>query len=195
MICFGHHDAGGALSRCLGPGQLRPELIKVPAPMLGSDLASLLQMGNGTDTKLIADDEEFNAHKIILEARSPVFRALLNSPMREGCEGVVCIQNIKAPILQALLHFIYTDSFPELGQENGSMDAAFAQHLLEAADRYELVRLRRICERKLCQTVDVDTVATTLTLAEQNHAEVMDINAYPIVGKCSFVAFCTRTII
>lgn len=156
----------------MAPGQIRPDLIKVPQPMLGTDLAVLLQMGNGTDIKFIADDEEFNAHKIILEARSPVFRALLNSPMREGSEGVVCIHNVKAPIFQALLHFVYTDSLPDLGQENESMDAAFAQHLLEAADRYELVRLRRICERKLCQTVDVDTVATTLTLAEQNHAEV-----------------------
>ena len=29
----------------------------------------------------------------------------------------------------------------------------------------------RICERRLCETVDVETVATTLTLAEQNHAD------------------------
>jgi hypothetical protein len=47
-----------------------------------------------------------------------------------------------------------------------------AQHLLVAADRFELERLRRICERRLCETVDVETVATTLTLAEQNNAEV-----------------------
>lgn len=35
----------------------------------------------------------------------------------------------------------------------------------------QLGRLRRICERRLCETVDVETVATTLALAEQNHAE------------------------
>ena len=29
----------------------------------------------------------------------------------------------------------------------------------------------RICERRLCETVDNETVATTLTLAEQNHAD------------------------
>jgi speckle-type POZ protein len=46
-----------------------------------------------------------------------------------------------------------------------------AQHLLVAADLYQLTRLRRICERRLCETVDLETAATTLTLAEQNHAE------------------------
>jgi speckle-type POZ protein len=46
-----------------------------------------------------------------------------------------------------------------------------AQHLLAAADLYQLTRLRRICERRLCESVDVETAATTLALAEQNHAE------------------------
>ena len=55
-----------------------------------------------------------------------------------------------------------------------------AQHLLVAADRFELERLRRICERRLCETVDVETVATTLTLAEQNNAEVSDAAPVPL---------------
>ena len=43
-----------------------------------------------------------------------------------------------------------------------------AQHLLEAADRYDLQRLKLICEGRLCQHIDVSTVATTLALAEQH---------------------------
>ena len=45
-----------------------------------------------------------------------------------------------------------------------------AQHLLAAADRYGLDRLRILCEAKLCEEVNVDTVATTLALAEQHHS-------------------------
>lgn len=30
-----------------------------------------------------------------------------------------------------------------------------AQHLLAAADRFQLGRLRRICERRLCESVEV----------------------------------------
>ncbi|CAD7696911.1 unnamed protein product [Ostreobium quekettii] len=161
---------GGALTRCVTTNHVKSELIKVPPPVLGRDLATLLDSGKGADVKITVEDETFEAHRFILEARSPVFHALLNIPMREGSEGVADIKDIQPPVFKALLFFMYTDSLPD-ELEDGQMDAAIAQHLLEAADRYQLVRLRRICERRLCQTVDVDTVATTLTLAEQNHAE------------------------
>ncbi|KAJ9531378.1 hypothetical protein QJQ45_006821 [Haematococcus lacustris] len=131
-------------------------------------------------------------HKVVLCCRSEFFKAMLCSPMREGQENRIVISDIKAPVFRALLHFIYTDNLPEepldsslpgggpsapcqsqgQGQGQGQgMDAAMAQHLLVAADRYQLRRLTRICERRLCETIDVATVATTLTLAEQNSAE------------------------
>ena len=40
-----------------------------------------------------------------------------------------------------------------------NLDAAMAQHLLVAADRFALPRLRRICERRLCETVEVSPPA------------------------------------
>jgi len=43
-----------------------------------------------------------------------------------------------------------------------------AQHLLVAADRYGLHRLKLICEARLCGGIDVGTAATTLALAEQH---------------------------
>lgn len=44
-----------------------------------------------------------------------------------------------------------------------------SQHLLAAADRYGLDRLRLLCEANLCREVAINTVATTLALAEQHH--------------------------
>ncbi len=43
-----------------------------------------------------------------------MFKALLDAPMREGKEGVVTIQDVRAPVFRTLLHFVYTDSLPEV---------------------------------------------------------------------------------
>ena len=62
--------------------------------------------------------------------------------MREGQEGCVTIHDMKAAVFKLLLAFVYTDTLPE-EHEGANLDVAVAQHLLAAADRYELTRLRR----------------------------------------------------
>jgi speckle-type POZ protein len=44
-----------------------------------------------------------------------------------------------------------------------------AQHLLVAADRYGLDRLKTICEERLTLDIGIGTVASTLALAEQHN--------------------------
>lgn len=174
-------SSGGALSRGGSSVPAKKELVKVPAPNLGENLEKLLSSGQHSDFTIVVEEdavegegepysEEIKVHKIILEARSPVFAAMLKRDMREGSEGKVVIRDIKAPVFRALLHFVYTDSLPK-DLDGDNLTVAMAQHLLVAADQYGLERLRTMCERRLCETVDVENAATTLTLAEQNHAK------------------------
>ncbi|OEL26889.1 BTB/POZ and MATH domain-containing protein 2 [Dichanthelium oligosanthes] len=44
-----------------------------------------------------------------------------------------------------------------------------AQHLLVTADRYNLERLKLICEDRLCGHIDTASTATISALAEQHH--------------------------
>ena len=69
-------------------------------------------------------------------------------------------------VFEELLHFIYTDRISD--DKRGADKNAMTQHLLVAADRYALDRLRLMCEAKLCRGIDARTVATTLALAEQH---------------------------
>ncbi len=43
---------------------------------------------------------------------------------------------------------------PATWQES-KLEVTMAQHLLAAADRFQLIRLRCICEQRLCETVEV----------------------------------------
>ncbi|XBH81120.1 hypothetical protein VPH35_106739 [Triticum aestivum] len=54
---------------------------------------------------------------------------------------------------------------------NKEDEEAVYQHLLVAADRYDMRRLKLICEEKLCKYIEVGTVATILALAEQHRCE------------------------
>jgi speckle-type POZ protein len=65
-------------------------------------------------------------------------------------------------VFQSLLHFIYTDSLPEAQGPDKEASATMTRHLLEAADRYGMGRLKLICEDMLCGYIEVNTVATSL---------------------------------
>nr|CAD1825978.1 unnamed protein product [Ananas comosus var. bracteatus] len=56
-----------------------------------------------------------------------------------------------------------------VGGAGEGASASMFQHLLAAADRYGLERLRLISEDRLCRNITVSTAATTLVLAEQHH--------------------------
>lgn len=170
------------MNKCIpSTSGVRTDLISIPNPELGDDLVDLFLTGKGSDVQLLADEETFDVHRIILETRSPVFRALLNNSFKEGTERSIQIKEIKAPVLRALLHFTYSDSLPD--DLETSMDCSFAQHLLEAADRFEMNRLRKICEQRLCLTIDIESAATTLTLAEQNRASDLKKVCLDFVGR------------
>jgi speckle-type POZ protein len=133
---------------------------------LHQDLGELLGKATGSDVVLVVSGETFAAHKAILASRSPVFMAQFFGPMKETRSERVEIMDMEAAVFRAMLRFIYTDMVPELErQEDG---VVIAQHLLAAADRYGLDRLKSMCEDKLCDGTRVETAATTLALAEQH---------------------------
>ncbi|CAO2149795.1 unnamed protein product [Urochloa humidicola] len=132
---------------------------------LHRDLGDLLESKVGADVKFKVGQETFKAHRCVLAARSPVFKAELFGWMKEMKAGHVRIHDMEPRVFGAMLHFIYTDSLPEIDEGDRRL---MAQHLLVAADRYRLERLKTICEDMLRNFIDTDTAATTLALAEQH---------------------------
>ncbi|CAL4917719.1 unnamed protein product [Urochloa decumbens] len=150
-----------------------PASVSVPPPDLHKHLGDLLQTEKGADVVFDVAGQTFAAHRCVLAARSPVFSAELFGVMKESdTGGVVRIDDMEAQVFKALLYFVYTDLFPEMASEEGEGDLdedVLSQHLLVAADRYNLERLKLLCEKKLCEHIGVDTAATILALAEQHH--------------------------
>ncbi|KAK4491312.1 hypothetical protein RD792_002048 [Penstemon davidsonii] len=55
-------------------------------------------------------------------------------------------------------------------------------HLLAAADRYEIERLKSLCYARLRENIAIDTVASTLTLAEQHGCFQLKSICLEIIG-------------
>ncbi|KAL0437515.1 UNVERIFIED_CONTAM: BTB/POZ and MATH domain-containing protein 2 [Sesamum radiatum] len=152
-----------------------PKIYSIPLPPsdIGQHFGKLLESGKGTDVNFEVDGETFSAHKLVLAARSPVFRAQLYGPMKDQNTEYIKIEDMEAPVFKALLHFIYWDTLPDMEELTGLnskwASTLMSQHLLAAADRYGLDRLRLLCESNLCEDIAINTVATTLALAEQHH--------------------------
>ncbi|KAL6654217.1 hypothetical protein ACP70R_007682 [Stipagrostis hirtigluma subsp. patula] len=146
--------------------EIDEESFAVPPPDLHRHLGSLLAGEVGGDVTFEVGRKKFIAHKYVLAARSSVFKAeFFGGPMKEKAATRVRIKGIQPRVFKSMLHFIYNDSLPKI---DGGEKLVMAQHLLVAADRYNIERLKLICENLLHTYIDKSTVATTLVLAEQH---------------------------
>ena len=67
--------------------------------------AKLLNAGLFSDVTLVCGEEEIRAHKAILAARSPVFKAMFAHKMSEALEGKAVIEDIRAEVLHEVLRW------------------------------------------------------------------------------------------
>lgn len=147
-----------------------PVAVLMPPSDMHQHFGQLLLAGETADVTFEVGAETSAAHRCILAAPSPVFKAELLGPMKEKTSTHIRIDDMEPKVFKALLHFIYTDSLPVMDEVDG---AAFAQHLLVAADRYSMGRLKLICKGKLCDHICKSKAATTLALAEQHGCDAL----------------------
>lgn len=145
--------------------------IEVPASDIIEHFAKLLETEEGVDVTFSVGGINLKAHKAVLATRSPVFRAELCGPMMEAGREAIVIKDVQPDVFRALLHFIYTDTLRHLDDLHANDYGEMIRHLLVAADRYAMDRLKLMCQSILCESLEVQTVATTLALADQHHCD------------------------
>jgi speckle-type POZ protein len=146
----------------------------VPPSDLHRQLTEVLwESKEGVDVEIEVGGETFPAHRWMLAARSPVFKAeLLQSSA--ALSSRIRVDNMDPGVFKVLLHFIYTDALPkEIVERQETLATTMAKPLLLAADRYKLERLKLICEDILCGHIDVKSVGATLAFADQHSCRML----------------------
>lgn len=54
------------------------------------------------------EQEEIKVHRMLLESRSPFFKGMLESNMTEAQQGRFVVRDMLAPVVRAVLFFMYT---------------------------------------------------------------------------------------
>ncbi|KAI3898084.1 hypothetical protein MKW92_041878 [Papaver armeniacum] len=146
-------------------------VIPVPPSDMIQNLKGLLESEVGSDITFHIGSEEFRAHKSILAARSPVFKAMFFGLVGNPDMKTVVIEEFDPFAFKAMLLFLYSDELPEAHELSDSesicTSTTLMRHLLAAADHFDLARLKLMCEAKLCEDIAANTVADTLSLAER----------------------------
>ncbi|GJN34794.1 hypothetical protein PR202_gb23490 [Eleusine coracana subsp. coracana] len=106
------------------------------------------------------------------------------------------VRDMDPDVFKAMLHFMYTDTLPpEIMEEEGKKKEGveMAQGLLAAAHRYKLERLKLMCEAMLLKRVDVDTVASSLVVAELHGCRVLKAACEEFIARPGNVKAVMKT--
>ncbi|CAO2599070.1 Speckle-type POZ protein [Lemmus lemmus] len=147
--------------------------IDIPRCTLADELGDLWENSHFTDCCLVVAGQEFWAHKAILAARSPVFRAMFEHDMEERRKNRIEIHDLEPEVFKAMVGFIYTGKEPDLH--------SMADAVLAAADKYGLEHLKVMCESALCSDLSVENAAHTLFLADLHSAVQLKIRAMDFI--------------
>jgi hypothetical protein len=102
------------------------------------------------DVTLHVEGKKIYGHKVILSLGSKYFERMFESTMKEAKKNEVYLEEIDFNTLKCLLEFLYSDTIDETN---------ITLELLEAADRFEVMRLMEICCENLYKTINSENVA------------------------------------
>ncbi|XP_034349432.1 TD and POZ domain-containing protein 1-like [Arvicanthis niloticus] len=158
------------------PRQNMTLAIKDSRNRLTDDLGELWEKSLFTDCCLLVAGHEFGAHKAILAARSPVFRAMFEHEMKESLTNHVEIQDLDPQVFREMMRFIYSGKVPQLHSHS------MATGVLAAADKYGLEGLKVLCEDALYRNLSVENAANTLMLADLHSTEQLKAQALDFIS-------------
>jgi len=146
--------------------EFRFEPVSIPPSNLVNDLRKLINNPAFADVTFLVESQPVYATRAHLAARSEHFRALFYGGMREssGTEEQIVLPDIAHPVFLLLLEYIYTDQV-------GDINSDLAVHLLIAAERFLLDRLKALCEDIIRKCISIDNVVQIMMAAKAHRAE------------------------
>ncbi|CAL1294778.1 unnamed protein product [Larinioides sclopetarius] len=154
-------------------------------PELQTHLKSMLEEGTLHDVSLQIGPEVIPAHKNILSARSPVFRAMFTKDMAEAISNTVVIEDLSVETVLKLLLYVYTDTIQDYPWET-------MKELYSAADKYEVLSLKKKCVSFFKAKLSISNVCDGLILADLHQDEDLETAAVDYISECDTAFYVSK---
>lgn len=143
---------------------------KIPECRLVDNFELLLKHGMASDITICTENGVLRAHKVIFVARSSAFAAMFHVNMKEKGTNRVVIRDLCYWGARELLRFIYTGERPDEGKAM-------------AAEKYNLQRLKAMCEQALASTITADIAVQLYSVAQIHNAQYLSARAINFVKE------------
>ncbi|XP_044001178.1 speckle-type POZ protein-like [Aphidius gifuensis] len=111
-------------------------------------------------------DDKFRIYKSLLTSNSPVFTAMFeHKETKESIENIVELKDIHSVVCKIMLNFLHTNYLPS------ATISYFKNSLLQVADKYQLDKLKALCEEAFYEELKIDNAAETLMTADLYDAQ------------------------
>ncbi len=131
-----------------------------------------------SDIQIKCGDKTFDAHQLILSAWSPVFRGMFLAEMKEKESRMVEIQDLDSSVVLEMLKFIYTGRCCVSDEDP---DPKVVKELLEAANKYQVTALKKMCEEVMIKMLEPDNSLQILEYADTYGAQELKKQALEII--------------
>lgn len=109
-----------------------------------------------SDIVLNIQGKKFESHKAILSASSTVLSDIIKN---NKFKNEICINNIKPEVAKQMLEFIYTQNMPSRYFE-------YTSELIDAAHRFNIIKLKELCESSLIRNMSSDIAIESFIIGD-----------------------------
>eukprot|EP00095_Tigriopus_kingsejongensis_P000582 maker-scaffold372_size192401-snap-gene-0.50 protein:Tk00582 transcript:maker-scaffold372_size192401-snap-gene-0.50-mRNA-1 annotation:"rcc1 and btb domain-containing protein 1" len=137
-----------------------------PGPSLKNALKLAFNDPNTSDVKFVVDNRDIHVHKALLKIRCEHFRSMFQNHWKEGKDAVIEIDQFPYPVYRAFLEYLYTDEV--------NLSTEDAVELLDLANAYCEVQLKRRCELLIQKGINIENVCMLYSTALRFNAEELE---------------------
>ena len=127
------------------------------------------------DVTLAVQGQELGAHRALLAASSDYFRAMFTTNYAEKNQKIIKINGVEATAMEQILNYLYT------GEAKLQTDTV--QHILSAANLFQLAELKDGCAIYMAKKLDIDNCIGIHFFAQAHECETLEFKAWDLISE------------